>query len=76
MGIYSHYTDSELTALRTRFVDALNELLTGPTAAQGNGRSVQFQRKPDELRASINEVNNEIAKRAGTTPGGGPIYMV
>ena len=75
MGLYSHYTADELTALRSRLMAALHDRLTGPAAATSNGRSVQYQNVTADIRKELADVNTEIARRNGQATRR-PIYMV
>lgn len=74
MGTYSHYSDQKLSELRDKLTDSLHEQLTAPSAQAWGDRRVQFDRKADDLRKQIAEVNAEIALRSGR--GHGPIYLV
>ena len=76
MGLYSHYTDAELQALRDRLMGALHDRLTGPSAATtSNGRHIQYQNVTADLRKELADVNTEIARRSGQAVRR-PIYMV
>ena len=76
MGLYSHYTADELTALRSRLMAALHDRLTGPSGATtANGRSIQYQNVTADLRKELADVNTEIARRNGQATRR-PIYMV
>lgn len=76
MGLYSHYTTDQLTAMRDRLSVAFEQRLTGPASAAGHGRSVQFQQDGGkQLQQQIIAINEELQRRAG---GGTrrPIYLV
>lgn len=75
MGIYSHYSTEKLTGLRDRLSAALEARLTGPTAASGNGRSVQFQQGTADLERQIGAINTELDRRNGRFAHG-PIYLL
>lgn len=75
MGLYSHLTADELTALRSRLMAALHDRLTGPASAASNGRSVQYQNIIADIRKELADVNIEIARRSGQATRR-PIYMV
>lgn len=75
MGLYSHYTANELTALRDRLMASLHDRLTAPTAAASNGRSIQYQQSVEQIRKELADVNVEIARRSGQATRS-PIYMV
>lgn len=75
MGLYSHYTVNELTALRDRLMGSLHDRLTAPTAATSNGRSIQYQQDLKQIRQELADVNTEIARRSGQATRA-PIYMV
>lgn len=75
MGLYSHFTVTELTALRDRLMASLHDRLTAPTAAASNGRSIQYQQSVDQIRKELADVNVEIARRNGQATRS-PIYMV
>lgn len=75
MGIYSHYTDDELSALRTRLLASLHDRLAAPTAAASAGRRAEYQQRPDDIRREIEAVGEEIARRAGQLVRA-PIYLV
>lgn len=75
MGIYSHFTDPQLTELRDKLVASLTARLTAPTSASTNGRSVSFQQRTDEIRREIEAVNAEVATRQGLSVRR-PIYLV
>lgn len=75
MGIYSHLTEQELTALRTKLVASLTDRLTAPTSASNNGRAVAFQQRTDEIRREIEAVNAELGARQGA-PSRRPIYVI
>jgi hypothetical protein len=88
MGLYSHLADAELLALRTRYMDALTERLTGPShvAASGksvsfNNRTVEYQRAIEDLRKELKAINAELQARGlapttGTAKPRQPIYLV
>lgn len=75
MGIYSHLTDTELTALRGQLVASHTARLTGPTSASSNGRSISYQQQTQSIKREIEEINAEIDQRAGRTQRR-PIYIV
>ena len=75
MGLYSHYTVNQLTALRDRLMASLHDRLTAPTAATSNGRSIQYQQNVEQIRKELADVNTEIARRNGQATRA-PIYMV
>lgn len=75
MGIYSHFTESELASTRDKLVRSLTDRLTAPTSASHNGRSVAFQQRTDEIRREIEAVNDELARRNGCATRA-PIYLV
>lgn len=75
MGIYSHFTDLQLTELRDKLVASLTDRLTAPTSASTNGRSVAYQQRTDEIRREIEAVNSEIATRQGLSVRR-PIYVI
>lgn len=75
MGLYSHFTVTELTALRDRLMASLHDRLTAPTAAASNGRSIQYQQSVDQIRKELADINVEIARRNGQATRA-PIYMV
>lgn len=75
MGLYSHYTESQLTELRDRLMGSLHARLTGPTSAGYNGRTIQYQQRTDDIRKEMALVNLELDRRAGRISGG-PIYLV
>ncbi|MCW5648359.1 MAG: hypothetical protein KIS62_01300 [Ramlibacter sp.] len=76
MGIYSQSTVTELNAMRGRLLASLQDRLTSPTAAGGNGRSVQFQQDTDKIKAEISAIDAEIQTRSGCGAVRGPIYLV
>ena len=76
MGIYSHFTDPELDALRTKLVASHIARLTGPTSASNAGRSVMYQQETSKIKSAIEEVIAEIDLRAGRGGSRRPIYMV
>lgn len=88
MGIYSHISTDELIAKRTRFVDALELRLTGPSrvvsggnSSEFNNRSSEYQLAIDHLRKEINSINAELERRgaSGSVTGSNaraPIYLV
>jgi hypothetical protein len=73
--MYSDMSDADLTALRDKLRASLTARLTQPTVAQGSGRRSEFQQSPDQIRAELQVVQAEIARRAGTASRG-PIYVV
>lgn len=75
MGLYSHYSTDQLTALRDRLMASLHDRLTGPSAATSNGRSVQYQLQTDQIRKELADVNTEIARHSGQAVRR-PIYLV
>lgn len=76
MGLYSHYTDQQLTDLRDRLSVAYEQQLIGPNAASGHGRSMQFRQDGvKDLQAQIKAINEELQGRSGTAPRR-PIYLV
>ncbi len=70
MGIYSHYTQPELKALREKLIAQLHS----PASASTGGRSVAH-RSPDHLRREINDINDELARRDGVASRR-PIYVI
>lgn len=75
MGIYSHYSTDQLTALRDKLTAALHDRLINPTALAWGDRRTQYDQKTDDIRKEIAEVNAELARRTGS-PTAGPIYLV
>lgn len=76
MGLYSHYTTEQLTALRDRLSVAFEQQLTGPVSAAGHGRSVQFRQDgAKDLQRQIQDINAELQRRAGGSARR-PIYLV
>ncbi len=61
MGLYSHYTDQQLT---------------GPSSASGHGRSVQFRDSGvKDLQKQISDINDELTRRSGRRARR-PIYLL
>jgi hypothetical protein len=75
MGIYSHYTTEQLTALRDKLTGALHDRLINPTSASWSDRRAQYDQKTDDIRKEIAAVNEELGLRSGVA-GRGPIYLV
>lgn len=75
MGIYSHYTVEQLTALRDQLIATLHARLNGPSASSWGDRRVQYEQQSAEIRKEIGAVNTELNRRTGT-PGHRPIYLV
>lgn len=75
MGLYRHYTTTELEALRKRLLDSLHARLTGPTSATSNGRNVQFQQQTDKIKKEAADVAAELDRRCGIASHR-PIYIV
>jgi hypothetical protein len=76
MGIYSHLSESELSALRDKFTQSLTERLTGVTVHANADKRVQWgENSVDQIRAALAEINAEIDKRAGRNQRR-PIYLV
>ncbi len=74
MGIYSHYSTEQLTALRDKLTNSLHDRLTTPTATAWGDRRIQYDQQTDAIRKEVAEVNAEFDRRAGT--GHRPIYLV
>jgi hypothetical protein len=75
MGIYSHYTADQLTALRDKLTAALHDRLINPSASSWGDRRIQFDQQTADIRKEVDAVNAEIATRSGTVTRG-PIYLV
>ncbi len=76
MGLYSHYTDQQLTDLRDRLSVAFEQQLTGPSSASGHGRSVQFRDSGvKDLQKQISDINDELTRRSGRRARR-PIYLL
>ena len=75
MGIYSHYTTDQLTALRDKLTDTLHARLTGPSASAWGDRRVQYEQQTAEIRKEIGAVNAELDLRSGRSAHR-PIYLV
>ena len=75
MGIYSHYSDSELSAMRDALMRSLHDRLTKPTAVGHGDRNARFDQQTAEIRKEVAEVNAEIDNRAGANIRR-PIYLV
>lgn len=75
MGIYSHFTDEQLTTQRDKFVASLTNRLTAPTSASTNGRAIAYQQRTDDIRREIEAINAEIAARQGASTRS-PIYVI
>lgn len=76
MGIYSHLSESELSALRDKLTQSLTERLTGVTVHANADKRVQWgENSVDQIRAALAEINAEIDKRAGRNQRR-PIYLV
>lgn len=75
MGIYSHQTTDQLTAIRDKLTNSLHDRLTAPTASSWGDRRIQFDQQTAEIRKEITAVNAELDSRNGTVARR-PIYLV
>lgn len=76
MGLYSHYTDQQLTDLRDRLSVAYEQQLTSPGSVSGHGRSMQYRQDGvKDLQAQIRAINEELQRRTGIAARR-PIYLV
>jgi len=87
MGLYSHLTDAELLAKRTRLMQAHEERLIGPSRVTSSGssvafndRGVEYQQTVAHIESHLRAINSELQAR-GLTPTTGtakprqPIYL-
>ncbi|AUN95412.1 hypothetical protein [Pseudazoarcus pumilus] len=75
MGIYSHQTTEQLTALRTTLQASLTDRLTKPTAAGSGDRNARFDQQVAEIRKELGAVCAELDRRNGVVEHR-PIYLV
>jgi len=75
MGIYSHYTADQLTALRDKLTSALHDRLINPTASSWGDRRIQFDQQTADIRKEVAAVTAELDSRTGTVARR-PIYLV
>lgn len=75
MGIYSHNTTDQLTAIRDKLTNSLHDRLTAPTTSAWGDRRIQFDQQTAEIRKEIIAVTAELDSRAGIV-NRRPIYLV
>lgn len=75
MGLYSHLTTDELTALRGKLLASLTDRLTGPTSVGYQNRSVAYQQSTADIRRELAAIGDELAARTGSATRR-PIYVV
>lgn len=73
--MYADLSLAQLETLRDQLRTAWTNSLTKPQVAAGTGRRVEYQRTPAELKAELEAVIAEIARRTGAAVARGPIYM-
>lgn len=65
-----------LNAMLAEAIEARHQLITGPTSASGDGRSIQYQQRLTDADAYIERLNQAVASKEN--PGcatRGPIYL-
>jgi hypothetical protein len=81
MGIYSHISTEDLTAKRSRLVDALELRLTTPSRVASGTHAAEYQQVSEQIRKEIGGINSELERRgaSGSLSGSNarsPIYLV
>lgn len=65
-----------LQSMLAEAIEARHQLITGPTSASGDGRSIQYQQRLTDADAYIERLNQAVASKEN--PGcatRGPIYL-
>lgn len=65
-----------LQSMLAEAIEARHKLVTGPTSASGEGRSIQYQQRVVDADAYIEKLNQAIAAtQEPGRPARGPIYL-
>lgn len=65
-----------LNAMLAEAIEARHKLVTGPTSASGEGRSIQYAQRVADADAYIEKLNQAVrSKESPQTATRGPIYL-